>query len=618
MADALNVSPDFLSDCTKELQHEQPGDGTAGETLWEPAEESDKQSKKSSKAKGKGKKQKGKLATKGNPVPRFRASSKRSVAGLSSDNAPEALGTEMPTTPPSGPTDTIDVPREVQQTNKIVKLEFDSHVSNEAERQAGETAVDESETITGAGTADAERTSGSIGHEADGNGGAADSTAESTTKINDHANDADDCSDGTEPGEPSEGDVGGNVDESARKGSIDDDDTGEKDAARQVGGHAAEDQRPVAVPQGDEKEKAQGGIAAEDQRPVAAPQGDEKEKAQGGTAAADESPAASPQSDEKEEAHGEIAAGAEGTGDDAEALRGIAAAAPSAQVNELVPDDLEAFPTADLKLVAAAEIQHASDDAALVQQHATEVDAADHFVIGNKALAPTAQTRIISCRKCGEPTDDPANDYRCKPCNVVSVKMTRALASWPTTEFKGLSDEEQTSFWLACKGKDTKFCIDQIANSIAASRTEYNKEKSTGEFLPLSVWQSRGWDPAEIEATADATDIQYVGNQLRYRVHIRSSEEGKTEQKVRSQILNLVEKQKNKSKMQAKALQDKVGGAEDGEDDNGEAGAGGGGKKARDRGKKRKKAASSSSSSSDSSSSSSSSQSKGKKKREKV
>ena len=70
--------------------------------------------------------------------------------------------------------------------------------------------------------------------------------------------------------------------------------------------------------------------------------------------------------------------------------------------------------------------------------------------------------------------------------------------------------------------------------------TDFNEDQEGGEFLPLSVWQTKGFDIAKIEAEASPEDItqhKYLGPC--YRVNIRSGYHKRTRGEAFEDIANV-------------------------------------------------------------------------------
>ena len=184
----------------------------------------------------------------------------------------------------------------------------------------------------------------------------------------------------------------------------------------------------------------------------------------------------------------------------------------------------------------------------------------------NSAPAPS-EPACVSCRRCKNTlsvTELPRRvvekgktlvEITCKACNCTIAQLGRKFPSWPTADFKEIPEEDQVAFYDNCRGKGVQFAIDQLQHSLAKVTEEFQKSFNKSEFLPLSVWGQRGWDIKHIESTALPEDIEDRDGQLRYRVSVRSSEDGKSYHKIRSHMLSLISQKKAGNK----ALQDLPG-----------------------------------------------------------
>ena len=110
--------------------------------------------------------------------------------------------------------------------------------------------------------------------------------------------------------------------------------------------------------------------------------------------------------------------------------------------------------------------------------------------------------------------------FCCFHCNSKMSTPSRGLGQWPTHEFKGLPEPEQMAFMRA---------LDHGAGGVCARAKELLAKHSTketffefgGEFLPLGVWRTRGYDSDAIEQKSEDSDKQthpILGTVYRVRV----------------------------------------------------------------------------------------------------
>ena len=140
----------------------------------------------------------------------------------------------------------------------------------------------------------------------------------------------------------------------------------------------------------------------------------------------------------------------------------------------------------------------------------------------------------VTCWKCGLAVDalrvrsrgKNERKFKCFECNTVMTQLHRIHGSWPPSDFLTLDPKKQEEFYASMK-----LCLGNKAALAAASTQYLQKFKVTkqvfadnGEFLPLSVWSTRGFCAAAIERNSAAADKQthpVLG--LVYRVAIVSS-----------------------------------------------------------------------------------------------
>ena len=105
------------------------------------------------------------------------------------------------------------------------------------------------------------------------------------------------------------------------------------------------------------------------------------------------------------------------------------------------------------------------------------------------------------------------------------VQLHRAFGEWPTNQFKALSAKEQAEFMNAIRAIPGQADLAQSAKFQMERFSSKSKYYSNGgEFLPLNVWEKRGFDVELIRknsAPADKMHHSVLGEV--YRVAILSS-----------------------------------------------------------------------------------------------
>lgn len=137
------------------------------------------------------------------------------------------------------------------------------------------------------------------------------------------------------------------------------------------------------------------------------------------------------------------------------------------------------------------------------------------------------------CCKCKEPIcplraygKSPAT-WRCSSCNVKCVGLYKKYGKWPTPQFNEFDEEEQTEYYKSIKNVSMTEAEKILVNRLIKKRRDWEENKHKGEWLPLSVWQSRGFDPEVIERTSDATNSKPDRRfGMLYRVFIETDARG--------------------------------------------------------------------------------------------
>jgi hypothetical protein len=118
------------------------------------------------------------------------------------------------------------------------------------------------------------------------------------------------------------------------------------------------------------------------------------------------------------------------------------------------------------------------------------------------------------------------------------MQLRRLFGAWPPKCFAALPAGWQEQFWQDVEGKSggaelEKFVID----AITLERVEQESTKHGGEYLPLSVYEQRGFCVADIESKCTDTEMHEVLGKT-YRVRIKSVWSKAIEQMVRKELLN--------------------------------------------------------------------------------
>ena len=116
--------------------------------------------------------------------------------------------------------------------------------------------------------------------------------------------------------------------------------------------------------------------------------------------------------------------------------------------------------------------------------------------------------------------------WRCDVCSVKLTQLNRAFGQWPLASFTRLSQEEQQLFFSSCRdsnGPDTVSKMKEIIKKHQSSETYY---VHGGEYVPLDVWATRGFNVEDIRARSEACDQQQhpvLGAVCRVRILVTGS-----------------------------------------------------------------------------------------------
>ena len=112
-------------------------------------------------------------------------------------------------------------------------------------------------------------------------------------------------------------------------------------------------------------------------------------------------------------------------------------------------------------------------------------------------------------------------EFQCSTCNVKCVGLFRICGTWPTADFKDLSEEEQTAFWNSCPAKSADLKQSYV-NALTKRNLQRREAGRKGKFLPLDVYERKGYNIKDIEQFSAEDDKEWdrvVGWTYRLKVH---------------------------------------------------------------------------------------------------
>ena len=134
--------------------------------------------------------------------------------------------------------------------------------------------------------------------------------------------------------------------------------------------------------------------------------------------------------------------------------------------------------------------------------------------------------------------------FQCPQCCSKQTALTRLYGRWPVPEFAGLTPSEKEEFYRSTTTHVDSLTIASV-NIIVKIRLEQHIGGTAGTFLPLSVYEKMGFDPAKIEESTPAADVEeHTVLGKTYRVMLKSSSHQHIEQTLRQETLAAMPKKK--------------------------------------------------------------------------
>ena len=164
------------------------------------------------------------------------------------------------------------------------------------------------------------------------------------------------------------------------------------------------------------------------------------------------------------------------------------------------------------------------------------------------AMVPELDNPNPKCRACGEDVKPlekgvryfiKCKTFQCPKCCTRHVGITKVFGTCKFPEFQGLGDEEKQEFFRNLPTDCASISL-KCQELIIKVRLETRRNSIVGKFLPLSVWERKGFDIESIKNSAGPSDIEdhpILG--LTYRVRVRTSEDATEEQNIRKQVNQL-------------------------------------------------------------------------------
>ncbi len=126
---------------------------------------------------------------------------------------------------------------------------------------------------------------------------------------------------------------------------------------------------------------------------------------------------------------------------------------------------------------------------------------------------------IVMCEGCGEICEatkarivskdkkTALHKWKCHQCHSKTCELRRQLGSWPPKDWEGLPENLKMEFMKGIKSMTAKDAKAKAEAMIKEHAMEEEFYEASGQFLPLSVWKTQGFDENRIAANTAKKDI---------------------------------------------------------------------------------------------------------------
>ena len=226
-------------------------------------------------------------------------------------------------------------------------------------------------------------------------------------------------------------------------------------------------------------------------------------------------------------------------------------------------DSVVQVPASEAEEVCASEAEEKGPEASkqLVQPDPSRgfrplPGAASVEGIGWKDLRETGQGADQYCSTCKAHVD-PApekrvfkkghHQWQCRTCHNVTTLLYKRMDMKNLQSWKDLSEAQVQRFYQEagkCLALGQRSCFGKIQGCLidCVTQSEVHRQETNvkGEFLPLSVWASKGYNTEAIEAKAEKRKSDMFGHV--YRVNVLSINYSHIEEECRQRVLQATRK----------------------------------------------------------------------------
>lgn len=162
---------------------------------------------------------------------------------------------------------------------------------------------------------------------------------------------------------------------------------------------------------------------------------------------------------------------------------------------------------------AAVEDLDAGADATTDGGHSSDcADVPERVVMAR----PAFDSPSVFCSSCGNQVtiqkcrilSKKARTWRCTVCDCKVTQLHRGFGHWPPQEFAALDPAQQQEFFRSVASVSGPGSIAKCRELLRQHETHEQFYEFGGEFLPLNVWKTRGFDDSAILEKSGSDDIK--------------------------------------------------------------------------------------------------------------
>ena len=146
----------------------------------------------------------------------------------------------------------------------------------------------------------------------------------------------------------------------------------------------------------------------------------------------------------------------------------------------------------------------------------------------------------------------------CLVCGARRTQLSRMFGNFPIPQFSSLPPPLQVDFWRSSHtvvGGDAQLARPALSmflsRVITSSRVDIERDLVSGTFLPLAVWETKGFDVSHIKAKGEYAFHEVLGDT--YRVDLKTVETEHIKKTVDNELIELADRAKKDRANKGKA-----------------------------------------------------------------